>query len=383
MANSVDVTKAVATGAAGVNEDGSDAKLASTVEETDKKCPNCTATMVFDPKSGKLKCPFCGTEKDIKKEGASFVARELDFASVEKDQTLCDWGTQTKTVECKSCGAKTVYDANQISNVCPYCGSNQVIEEEDKNVMAPGGVIPFSLDSKQAAEKFQAWLGRKFYCPTKAKKGAYPSAFKGVYVPYWTYDAQAESTYTGQYGINKKVKDKDGNERTETDWYNTSGFYDKEIDDFLICASTEQRESMMRGLEPFDTKKTEEYKPEYLAGFSATRYTLSVQDGWKKAKSRIDSQIRGEINNKIQLENNADSVRNVNVSTDYSNQTYKYLMFPVWISAFSFNGKLYQFVVNGQTGKVSGESPVDKLKVAITVILIIAIIAAIFYFSNR
>jgi len=184
-------------------------------------------------------------------------------------------------VICKACGAQTVYDVNQIADECPYCGSNQVMEAGDQKIMAPGGVVAFKLDAKQASERFKSWIGRKFFCPKLAKESAKPRSFKGVYIPYWTFDSDTASHYTGQYGINRRYRDKDGNIRTKTDWYGTSGHLHFAFDDVLVCASTQHNERMLQGVEPFNTKDVVEYRPEYLAGFTAERYTVRMKEAWQ------------------------------------------------------------------------------------------------------
>ena len=131
------------------------ATVSKTEKETDKKCPSCGGVMEFNPSNGKMTCPYCGYEEEIQVEHRGFVAQELDFSTAGDDDASCDWGTATKTVICKSCGAETVYDVNEMANVCPYCGSNQVMEQENGKVMAPGGVVTFQISAKEASERFR------------------------------------------------------------------------------------------------------------------------------------------------------------------------------------------------------------------------------------
>lgn len=352
-----------------------------TMKETDKKCPSCGGVMDFNPNTGGLKCPYCGTEEQIEVENTDFVAVELDFDSAEED-ALCDWGTKTKTVICKSCGAETIYDVNQISNECPYCGSNQVMNEKDKDIMAPGGVVVFKLDSKIAGGKFKDWIKKKLFCPNLAKESAKPTAFKGVYVPYWTFDADTYSRYSGQYGIDRHYKDSEGKDHIEVIWHSTRGDFSYSVDDMLCCGSSIQNEKMLSGIEPFDTTQVVEYKPEYMAGFMAERYTVKMKSAWEIVKRKISGIISGKIDNKILRENNAQHTKNVDIDTEFSNITYKYILLPIWISSFKYKNKVYQFVVNGQTGKVSGESPISIPKVLLAIIIASAVIFAIYYLNK-
>lgn len=359
-----------------------DAVTESTMEETDKKCPSCGGVMDFDPKTGGLSCPYCGHTEAIEvNEEEPKAAEEKAFESADKLEN-CDWGAAKKTVICKACGAESVYDALEISAVCPFCGSNQVMEASDQNTMAPGGVVPFQVTDKQASELFKAWIKKKWFCPKLAKESAKAKHFKGVYLPYWTFDAATESTYKGEFGRDKTRKDADGQNRVETTWYPVSGTYKEAFDDELVCATTNHSQSMLQGIEPYRTAENKIYKPEYVAGFAAERYSIGIKEAWEMARESIRFKLKNNIERDIRHKHNADHVRNLKVSTLFNNLTYKYLLLPVWISSYKYKDKVYRFMVNGQTGKVSGKIPLSIPKIVITVIAVILIAALIFWMSE-
>lgn len=353
--------------------------IVETKEETDKKCPRCGGVMDFNPETGNLHCPYCDYEEEIKnEEELPEKAQEMDFYKAEHTANK-DWGVETKTVLCKACGAESIYDALQTSAVCPFCGSNQVMDQNDTDTIAPGGVVPFSISDKEASELFKKWIKRKFFCPKLAKESAKPDRFNGIYLPYWTFDTKTYSTYTGEYGIDHKRKDKDGNTHIETDWHRTSGRYEEFIDDELVLATKNQDMSMLRGIEPFDTEKNKSYKPEYIAGFVAERYSIGLETAWSTAVKSINNKLKNHVSDKIVKEHRADRSRNVTLKTQYNDITYKYLLLPVWISNFKYNDKVYQFMVNGQTGRISGKTPVSIPKVVLTILAIVIIIAILYY----
>lgn len=343
-------------------------------KEGDKKCPSCGGVMDFDPTTGGLSCPYCGhTEAIPAKDDEPESAEELALEDADKVEN-CDWGTAKKTVICKSCGAESVYDALEISSECPFCGSNQVMEASDQNTMAPGGVVPFQVSDQQASDLFKSWIKRKWFCPKLAKESAKAKHFKGIYLPYWTFDALTKSQYKGEFGRDKIRKKSDGKTQVETSWYPVRGNYEEFFDDELVCATTNHNQSMLQGVEPYHTAENKTYRPEYVAGFAAERYAIGIKEAWQMAKDNIKYKVRGSIEQKIIRENNADRVRKLKIDSSFSKLTYKYLLLPVWISSYKYKEKVYQFMVNGQTGKVSGKTPISIPKVVITGIAVTLIL---------
>jgi len=351
-----------------------------TEEVTDKKCPNCGATVVYDPATRGILCEFCGYKKDLPAPDAEQSISEIDFMSSDKKQSF-DWGTEKKSIVCSNCGGQSIYDVLETAAVCPFCGSTSVMPAATEDSLAPGGVCPFEIPLDQAGSLFSKWLKGRIFTPRAAKKQAKPDAFKGVYLPYWTFDSMTTSAFSGQAGYDRRVRRGD-TYVTETNWKPVAGVYQEFIDDQLVVASKRNADSGVRKAEPFDFSKLVPYKPEFVAGFIAERYSVGLQEGWTNAQELIRNRLRTSIESYIRRTWNADRAGSVRFSTNFDKITYKYLLIPVWISSFAFKGKIYQFVVNGQTGKVGGKAPISALRVAAAILLGLIIIGVFMYFSR-
>lgn len=347
-----------------------------TEKETDKKCPNCGATVKFDPALGKLHCDYCGYSCELPAADDGKEVCEIDFESAVNKESY-EWGVEKKSVSCKSCGAVTIYDALETAAVCPFCGSTQVMPAATENTIAPGGVCPFTITKEEAGNDFMKWLRRKWFTPKKAKQNANPEAFKGVYLPYWTYDAQTTNNFTARAGYDRQVKKKDGSVSTETIWRPVSGVHQQFIDDETVMASKRQENSGVKQCEPFNLSKVIPYDPKALAGFVAERYSIGLKEGWEIAQTSIHTKLKSSIEDYVKYHWSCNRVSSVLFSTIYSNVTYKYILVPVWISSFKYKEKTYQFAVNGQTGKVGGKAPVSAWRVLIAILIGVGIIAGL------
>ena len=358
-------------------------KVSKTMEATDKKCPSCGGTLVFDPETGGMLCSFCGYTKELPKPEDNTAFEELDFETA-KNRASFDWGSAKKTVICQQCGGETVYDALETADCCPFCGSTSVMPVTDsEDVMAPGGVVPFAISEEKAAQLFKQWIGKKWFAPNDAKKSCSARDINGVYLPYWTYDSDTTSPYSARIGFDERVKKGDHYE-TVTKWRNTSGVYTEFIDDFTVFGSKKSDNNpYIKSVSTFDFTKLRPYTPEVVAGFAAERYSVGLDEGWDIAKKGINSRLQSNIKSSIKKKTNADRVDRLQFSTMYDNITFKYLLAPIWLASFKYKDQIYNIVINGQTGKVAGKSPISAIKVIIFILICIAIFAVVMYFLNN
>ena len=208
-------------------------------------------------------------------------------------------------------------------------------------------------------------------------------AFKGVYLPFWTYDADTNTLYRGERGDDRTETSRNAKgetvKRTVTDWYRVSGRVNVKFDDIVIPASESLPKSIINNLTNWDMMNCVEYQKEFLAGFVTEIYQRDFTEAVGDAKKKMDQVIEDNIKSDI----GGDKQRIHSKQTAYNDLMFKLLLLPVWISAFTFNGKLYQFVINGRTGQVTGQYPKDKLKVALVTIAIIAAIVGLVWLITR
>jgi hypothetical protein len=254
--------------------------------------------------------------------------------------------------------------------------------DDMQDAMAPGGVVPFEISQQKASELFKNWLKGKFFAPGAAKKSCEAKSFNGVYLPFWTYDSQTTSPYNVRLGYRHERTNSKGETETYYEYKEFSGIYEKFVDDEVVYASKRTDNPYINSVKQFDFSKLRSYSPEFIAGFMAERYTLGLDDGWQVAKDQIRTTLRSEIGSLEKKKQHADTVEKVNFNTDFAKVTFKYVLAPIWISNYTFNGQVYNFVVNGQTGKVAGKAPVSIPKVIATILLIIIALIIIYNLCN-
>ncbi len=371
--------------------------IAETTEETDRKCSNCGGVMNYDPSTKSLLCPFCGYSENLKLVSRGYRAAENSFEE-EKRRASRNWGFKTKTVVCDFCGGKTIYDYLELSDKCPYCGSNQVTQIKSVETIAPGGVCPFLIEQKAAQKSFRAWIKKRWLCPREAKLNTRLKGMTGIYLPFWTFDTATVSPFTAA------VTKSNRNENNQRSFYignpiaevlfglglfaseNTvfvSGIHRQFFNDMLISASENHDSSILKSLEPYDTNNSVPYFPEFVSGFAAEQYSLGLDEAWEKAQESCRQVLKKSIKKRVENENYTHFARNLKFKTDFFDVTFKYLLLPVWISSYVYKGKIFQFMVNGCTGKAAGKFPVSKIRVTAAVSLAIALAVIIAYFFLR
>jgi hypothetical protein len=343
--------------------------------------------MSFDAGQGKLHCEYCQTSVDIGAQEGKQALVEYNLEGGLAKSADRGLGAAVKTTRCQDCGASVSFPEKVTATACDFCGSNQVLEQEaNRNLIQPESVVPFKVDGTTAAAKFKSWVGGLWFRPSDLKQRASVTEMTGVYVPYWTFDARVDSSWTAQAGYYYYVTEEytetnsEGDEVTRTRevrhtrWEPAWGSRRDLYDDLLVCASKGLPESLTDKLSTFDTRELQPYSPAFLAGWKAEEYAVDLNEAWRRAIDRMeasqDSRCAGDVP--------GDTHRFLNVTNRFSDETFKHVLLPVWLSAFRYNQKAYRFLVNGQTGEVVGKAPWSVIKIVLFIAALLGAIVAIY-----
>ncbi len=354
--------------------------------EAKKPCANCGAELLFKPGSDQLKCEYCGYEEFIEQHKSSFEELELEhYLDVVGNKAHTN---EITLLNCKNCGANQHVEENYKSLHCVYCGEPLILEDLYKeDWILPGAVVPFQLDKKKAQQIFKKWVNGIWFAPNKLKRAALdPEGLHGLYVPHWTFDCNLKAAYQGMRGdhyyVTQSYTDSNGNRRTrqvqKTRWTPASGHVGGFIDDILINASEKKHREIPKKVRGWSLKQLVPFNSKYLAGFVTEKYTISLKDGhrisFQKAKDIAYNWIRQDIGGDTQRVTHAD--------IKLSEETFKHVLLPVYISTYRYSGKEYNFYVNGQSGAISGTHPISFWKIFFLVLFILLVIAVIVIFAQ-
>ncbi len=352
-------------------------------------CTDCGADLKYEPGTTSLTCEYCGAKNDI--PAVDDDIEELDYEAFLNKETATADEMTINLVKCHVCAAESSLEPHVTSANCPYCDSSLVVEDaHEESVLKPKSLLPFKLKKDEAIAQFRKWIKKLWFAPNDLKKAVLSfDHFKGLYIPYWTYDSATHTNYTGQRGTyyyvtesyttteNGKTVRKTRQVR-KTRWSFTAGSINHFFDDVLVPASNSLPRKQVEALEPWDLKNLEPFTPQYLSGFITEKYQVNLKAGFDRAcnimQSRIDTLIRQDIG--------GDEQRILTKKTQYDDIKFKHLLLPAYVSAYNFKGKLYRFMVNARTGEVQGERPYSWIKITLAILIVLGIIAAFYFFAK-
>lgn len=345
-------------------------------------CSACGANLEFDPATQKLACKSCGAAFDVEEVATPVAERDLREAlgQIRKgkmsrtDQSLAG----EKEVVCQNCGGHTTFTGSLTANNCPYCLTpiqrDDVHDAPDR--LPVDGVVPFSIDQKQAQNLIHTWINKRWFAPNEFKAYGRTGSFQSVYGAYFTYDADTLTAYRGERGDDYQVEVGSGdNKRTETRtrWRNVSGEVSNSFDDVTVFANTGMDAKRVAKLEPWPTTTAKPYSAQYVAGHLCRTYDRDVEECLDDATEVMTGEIRATVKHDI----GGDRQKIHAMDIQWRTMTYKHLLMPIWLLTVIYLQQPYQVYINGVTGEVHGARPYSKAKIISAVVALILLVVAI------
>ena len=343
---------------------------------------------IDSPSMGGHSCENCGSPVDSSDQFCPACGSpQPQTAPADSTQRI------SRYFACNNCGAKVATDPEHRSYVCPFCDSTYVVEysPELTGRQDPEFVIGFRIPPEEALERFKQWIGRgNWFRPGDLKMAQVADKMRGVYLPFWGFTMLAQSGWSaeiGEYWYRTETYTTTENGKTvtktrqvrETEWWPLSGRHHRYYNGFLVSGSQGLPQKQAEWIKPFQLPALKRYKPEYLAGWLSEEYSIEQADAEITCRQEFERQERENIENFLPRDTN----RGLSVHTSFSNVTSDLCLLPIYLVSYNYRGKLYRFLLNGQTGKASGQKPVSWTKIGIAaglgLLLILAIVLLIMF----
>ena len=348
-------------------------------------CPACGAEAVWNPAKKALVCPFCGTVSpcELKTDGSGIAENDLALALRNLGEDQRGWQAEKKSVKCQSCQAITVFDPTRVGQRCDFCGSSSLIPVDEITApIRPESLLEFKLPETQVREKVREWYGNRWFAPNALKGRALTDRVHGLYLPYWTFDAQVHADWTAESGYHyyetEHYTDSQGRSQTRqvqrTRWQRSAGSVDHFFDDELVAASKGVPAELLCKIEPFPTTTDlKPYEPGFLSGWVVEQYQIDLVAAAEHARQKMEEKITALCASEVP----GDTHRSLEVNADYSAQTFKHILVPVWVLSYTYGSQVFQVVVNGYTGAIAGKHPLSWVKIMLTVLAVLIAIVII------
>jgi hypothetical protein len=353
-------------------------------------CPACGAQAEWNPAKRKLVCPFCGTESPYEPSTETGTVTEIDLVKTldEMPEELRGWNTERRSVQCQSCKAVMVFDPAKVGRNCEFCGSPALVDyEEIKSPIRPQSLLPFTIAQDQVRDLIRRWYASKWLAPGALKRKALVDQIKGVYIPYWTFDAQVHCRWQAEAGHyyyeTEEYRDNDGRTQVRqvqrVRWEPASGEIDHFFDDEPVPGTKGLDLGLLRGVEPFPTRDLVPYDTAFLSGFVVERYQVVLADAAAASHQQMQQHLMELCGRQVP----GDTFRNLRIAPDYSAQTFKHTLVPVWLLTYTFGARTFQVIANGATGAIAGQYPKSPWKIALLVLAVIIVILMMAWMNQQ
>ncbi len=348
-------------------------------------CPACGAEAQWDAAKQALVCPYCNAVSPMAPPAAApeIAERDLETALRDLPDSQRGWQAEKTSVKCQSCQAITVFDPARVAQRCDFCGSSALIPvEENKAPVRPESLLEFKLPEPQIRDLVRAWYRSRWWAPNALKSRALTDTVHGLYIPYWTFDALVHADWFAESGYHyyetESYTDAQGRQQTRqiqrTRWVPSSGSLEHFFDDELVPASRGADADLLRKIEPFPTTTDlKPYDPAFLSGWVVEQYQIDLVAAAQHSREGMEQKTRGLCASEVP----GDTHRGLQVEADFSAQTFKHILVPIWLVAYTYGAKTFQVVVNGYTGTIAGKHPLSWVKIMLAVLAVIAVVLII------
>jgi hypothetical protein len=359
----------------------------SDVTALDKhSCAACGAQAEWHPARQRLVCSFCGTEAPYGVNLATGQMEELDLVRAlrEMPDDLRGWQTATRSVQCRSCKAVTVFEAARVGQQCDFCGSPALVDyTEIKAPIRPQSLLPFKVTASQVRESIRRWYASKWLAPNRFKSRALVDTVHGVYVPYWTFDAHVRCPWQAEAGhyyyTTETYRDSQGRQQTRqvrhVRWEPAAGVVQHFFDDEKVPGTHGIDRALLRQVEPFPTTDLVPYDTAFLSGFVVEHYQVVLIDAARQSQQQMHAKLQAMCASQVP----GDTYRNLRIAPQYSGQTFKHILVPVWLLTYLYGARNYQVVVNGYTGAIAGYSPKSAWKIFFLALAVLLLVLLVLY----
>ena len=326
------------------------------------KCPCCDGAIEFDSQLQKMKCPFCDSEFEME------TLKQYDAALNAQPQENMNWDTAAgsewqpgeeeglRVYTCNTCGGEIVADETTGASECPFCGNPVVMTGQFAGNLKPDLVIPFKVDKKGAIAALNNHYKGKILLPKVFKDQNHIKEVKGLYVPVWLFDTDADAHVRYKASRIRHWSDSNYN-YTETSYFSVTRAGGIGFDNVPVDGSTKMDDTMMESIEPYNIEDAVDFQTAYLSGYLADKYDVDAQQSIIRANERIKNSTETAFAETVQ---GYTTVTPVHTSINLQNGRARYALYPVWILNTQWNGQKFTFGINGQTGKIAGDLPLDK-----------------------
>ena len=354
-------------------------------------CAACGAQAEWNPSKQLLVCPFCGTATPftVDEKSGEIVEHDLARALRELPDSARGWQAEKRTVQCKSCKAVSVFDPERVGQNCDFCGSPALVDyTEIKAPVRPQSLLTFKVPESQVREQIRKWYASKWFAPNALKTKALVDRVHGVYIPYWTFDAQAVCPWDADAGYyyytTESYRDDKGNVQTRqvrhVRWEPASGEVQHFFDDEPVPGTQGVSHALLKQIEPFPTTTDlVPYDTAYLSGFVVEHYQIVLVDAAERSHQSMTTQLRDMCAAEVP----GDTHRNLEIHPQFSGETFKHILVPVWLLSYLYRSTSYQVVVNGYTGRMAGQYPKSAWKIFFVVLAVLIVGIIILMLNNQ